>query len=46
MGLLEYADKIQTAVFSVLKNRNTITKDLGGNSSTKEYTNAIIDSIR
>lgn len=45
MNLDDYANKIEQAVFKVLRERKYITKDLGGNSSTKQYTKAIIDSL-
>ena len=40
--LFEYADKIQNAIFQVLKEGQYLTKDLGGNAMTTEYTEAII----
>ena len=46
MGLKASADKINKAVFEVLKEGKYVTKDLGGNSSTSEYTKAIIDNIK
>ncbi len=42
MNLHDYADKIQNATFKVLKEGQYITKDLGGNATTSEYTEAII----
>ena len=42
MSLHDYADRIQTATFKVLKEGQHVTKDLGGNATTSEYTDAII----
>ena len=46
MNLHDFADRIQAATFQTLKEGKFITKDLGGNASTSEYTNAIIDNIK
>ncbi len=46
MSLHDYADKIQNAIFHVLKEGKYITRDLGGHSSTTEYTEAIIESFK
>jgi isocitrate dehydrogenase (NAD+) len=45
MGLHDHANKIQTATFKVLKEGQHVTKDLGGNATTSEYTDAIIRSL-
>jgi isocitrate dehydrogenase (NAD+) len=45
MQMHELADRLQKAIFNVLKEGKHITKDLGGNASTKEYTAAIIDKL-
>jgi isocitrate dehydrogenase (NAD+) len=45
MGLHDYATKIESAVLQVLKENKYITRDLGGSSSTTDYSNAIIDLI-
>ncbi|KAG4302013.1 hypothetical protein PCK1_001688 [Pneumocystis canis] len=45
MSLHSYADHIENAIFTVLSSRKTITQDLGGQASTKEYTQAIISSL-
>lgn len=45
LGLTDFADKIQDATYSVLKEGKYITGDLGGKSSTREYTKAIIDKL-
>jgi isocitrate dehydrogenase (NAD+) len=36
------ADRIETALNKVLRERKTITRDLGGSASTSEFTDAII----
>ncbi len=41
----DYADRIQNAVYNVLKEKKFITKDLGGNATTTEFTNAIIGKL-
>jgi isocitrate dehydrogenase (NAD+) len=45
MGLTEHADRIQKSIFHVLAQGKTKTKDLGGQSSTAEYTEAIIKAL-
>jgi isocitrate dehydrogenase (NAD+) len=45
MGLNEQAEKIQKAIFHVLAEGSTKTRDLGGQSTTAEYTEAIIKSL-
>ncbi|KAJ3553286.1 hypothetical protein NM688_g3700 [Phlebia brevispora] len=45
MNLNEYADKIEKAALGTIAEGKTITGDLGGKSSTKEYTAAIVDKI-
>lgn len=45
MKLNDQADKIQKAIFEVLKEGKYVTGDLGGKSSTTEYTKAIIDKL-
>ncbi len=39
------AEKIKKALYKTIKEGNFLTADLGGNSSTKEYTNAIINNL-
>ncbi|KAI0677606.1 hypothetical protein C8Q78DRAFT_1074290 [Trametes maxima] len=46
MNLNPYAEKIESAALSTIAEGKTITGDLGGKASTKEYTAAIIDKIR
>lgn len=45
LGEREAADKIEKAVGKVLGERKKITKDLGGNAGTLEYTEEIINSL-
>jgi len=42
MGLYEYADKIQKAIFDTLAEGKYLTGDLGGKSKTHEYAGAIV----
>ncbi|KAJ8481757.1 hypothetical protein ONZ51_g5772 [Trametes cubensis] len=46
MNLNEYATKIENAALSTIAEGKTITGDLGGKASTKEYTAAIIEKLR
>jgi isocitrate dehydrogenase (NAD+) len=45
MGLNEYADKIETAIFKVLAEGKTITGDLGGKAKTNEYAEAVMKAL-
>jgi len=45
MGLNEYAARIENATLSTIAEGKTITGDLGGKSSTKEYTAAIMEKL-
>jgi isocitrate dehydrogenase (NAD+) len=45
LNLSEHANRIEKAVHRVLIEGNTRTKDLGGNSSTTDYTKAIISRL-
>jgi isocitrate dehydrogenase (NAD+) len=45
MGLNEYADRIQTAIFKVLAEGKTITGDLGGKARTNEYAEAVMKAL-
>jgi len=40
------ADKIEKALFSTLSDGQFLTPDLGGNASSKEFTDAIIKEIQ
>nr|GAT59474.1 cell wall biogenesis protein phosphatase [Mycena chlorophos] len=46
MNLFEHADKIERAALSTIAEGRTITGDLGGRASTKEYTEAIIQKLQ
>ncbi len=37
--------KIEKALYKTIKDGNSLTADLGGNASTEEYTNAIINNL-
>uniref|UniRef100_A0A0W0FJU9 Isocitrate dehydrogenase [NAD] subunit 2, mitochondrial n=1 Tax=Moniliophthora roreri TaxID=221103 RepID=A0A0W0FJU9_MONRR len=45
MNLNTYADKIEKAALSTIAEGKTITGDLGGKATTKEYTSAIMEKI-
>lgn len=45
MGLYDYAAKIEKAALGTIAEGKTITGDLGGKASTKEYTQAIISKL-
>ena len=46
IGLNEYGDMIRTAIKNVMDEGSHTTKDIGGNASTTEYTDAVISEIR
>lgn len=46
IGEDEAANRIEDAVSKVLKDGKNVTQDLGGSASTKEYTDAIIKSMK
>jgi isocitrate dehydrogenase (NAD+) len=41
----EVAEKIEKALFKTIKEGTTLTCDLGGSSTTTEFTNAIIKNL-
>jgi len=45
MGLTEYAEKIENAIFATLAEGKTLTGDLGGKAKTHEYAAAIIKRL-
>jgi isocitrate dehydrogenase (NAD+) len=45
LELFEHAKKIERAVFTVLSQGKQLTSDLGGTTSTKEFTNAVINLL-
>jgi isocitrate dehydrogenase (NAD+) len=46
MSLNDQANRIEKAIFEVLAEGKSITGDLGGKSSTSDYTRAIIDKVK
>lgn len=46
MSLNSHADRIEKAIFDTLAEGKTITGDLGGKSSTSEYTKAIVSRLK
>ena len=46
LGEFETANKIEKALYSVLNEGKFLTKDLKGNSTTQEFTNAIINKLK
>lgn len=45
LGETEAADRVEKAVHTVIGEGKTITGDLGGNATTAEYTQALIDAL-
>lgn len=45
MKLTPLAEQIEQATYSVLEEGKHVTRDLGGKSSTTDYTKAIIDRL-
>lgn len=45
MNLVSEANNIEQAIFATLAEGKTITRDLGGQASTREYTKAIIEKL-
>lgn len=45
LGLKEQANKISSAVYDVIAEGKTTTKDIGGNASTTEFTEAVIEKL-
>ncbi len=45
LELPEHAKRIEKAVQSVLREGKVLTKDIGGNASTKEFTQAVINVL-
>lgn len=46
LGESKAADKVEKAVVKVLEEGKDVTRDLGGNTGTVEYTKAVIDVIK
>jgi len=45
MGYNQEADNISNAIFTTLKEGKYVTGDLGGKSSTTDYTNRVIEYL-
>ena len=45
MKLNDYANKIETSVFKVMRQGKHLTGDLGGKTKTSQFTQAIIDNL-
>lgn len=45
MKLNDYANRIENATYTVLEEGKYVTGDLGGKSTTTDYTKAIIDKL-
>ncbi len=45
MGYKEQSENLQRAVIEVVEKKETVTPDIGGTASTKEFTQAIIDTL-
>ena len=45
LGLRETAERIRKAIKSVISEKRTVTRDLGGTATTTEYADAVIERI-
>ncbi|GJQ74189.1 hypothetical protein Trydic_g19102 [Trypoxylus dichotomus] len=45
VNLIEYADRLKSAVFNVLKEGKVRTRDIGGKASTTEFTSEVIKNM-
>jgi isocitrate dehydrogenase (NAD+) len=45
LNLDEHANRISSAVYDTIKKGDTRTVDIGGTATTKEFTNAVIQSL-
>ncbi|SPN96702.1 probable isocitrate dehydrogenase [NAD] subunit 1, mitochondrial precursor [Cephalotrichum gorgonifer] len=45
LGLHDHADYIEKAVYGVIADGKTLTRDMGGEASTVEFTRAILDKL-
>ncbi|KAG0165766.1 isocitrate dehydrogenase (NAD(+)) idh1 [Apophysomyces sp. BC1034] len=45
LGLDDYGNRISNAVYSTIRTGKSKTRDMGGNSSTTEFTDAIINAL-
>lgn len=46
VNLKHYSEQLKDALNRVLNDRKVLTKDLGGQSSTTEFTTAVINCLR
>jgi isocitrate dehydrogenase (NAD+) len=46
LGMKEKGDEIRHSIFEVLSQKDRLTRDLGGTSTSSEFTQAVIDHIR
>ena len=46
IGKDDVASNIEQAILKTLNNKEALTKDLGGNSTNKELTTAIINNLK
>lgn len=46
MGLHDHEKRIKTAVIKTFEEGKYVTGDLGGNSTTTDFTNAVIDNMQ
>ncbi|KAH3670318.1 hypothetical protein WICMUC_004887 [Wickerhamomyces mucosus] len=46
LGLDQAADRISGAVYKVIADGKSTTRDIGGSASTKEFTQAVIDALK
>ncbi|CEG77091.1 Putative Isocitrate dehydrogenase [NAD] subunit 1, mitochondrial [Rhizopus microsporus] len=45
LGLLEQANRISNAVYNTIQQGKVLTRDMGGNASTSQFTDAVISSL-
>ena len=45
LGLLEQANRISNAVYNTIQQSKVLTRDMGGNASTSQFTDAVISSL-
>jgi isocitrate dehydrogenase (NAD+) len=45
LGLDDHANRISRAVYEVIGEHKALTRDMGGNASTHEFTRAVLDRM-
>ena len=45
LGLDEHANRISRAVYEVIGDKKSLTRDMGGNATTHEFTRSILDRM-